>query len=1201
MRVKKHRQSRFKSKKTNSSIKTLWSFKGLFKLGLILGLFLTAFMFVYGAFFLPSVTDAAELSFAESTIIYDRGALEPGAKPEEHILYVIHGDENRDYIPLEEISEWVPKATLAIEDDAFYSHFGFDAPALVKVFLHEAFGVGPKRGGSTITQQLAKQVFLSSERSYMRKFKELLLSIKLEWVYTKDEILELYLNKIPYGNNAFGIEAAARTYFGKSSRDLTIAEASVLASIPVAPTRFSPYGSNRDLLMGFYEYENFSTEAEARAAEPVAPVITVEPTTETIETDLKVADDEVAETEEDPNAGKLKVYKKGRKDLVLQRLLDLDKITDAQFYQAWSDGVSLEFKRGVSDIRAPHFVFYVREQVEAKYGDEFLSQGGLQIYTTLDPEIQTQAESTIKIKTEGYNNVYGAENVAMTALNPDNGEILAYVGGKDWFNRENDGQVDVLTSRRQPGSSFKPLVYAAAFMQGFSPSTVAFDVETNFGGGYTPRNFDEKYSGPVSLRRALNSSLNIPAIKMAALAGADKVLALADNVGILYEGDDKTHGVAIGVGVAEVEPLSHIASFQAFAGDGSYHEPVSILEIRNADGEVLEAVDHEDHKRDGMDSQIAALVRNMLTDEKSRPVTGEGDEAFDWNTFLELKPEFNSGAKTGTSNRVIKNPNFNTEAPESDDNRRFLTVPGDSWTVGFTPHLVTGVWVGNNRGKPMRSGATGMTVAAPVWKNFMDNAHEILVENGADREKVYNEPDALTEVAVNRLTSKRVSENTPEHLRVTEVFPSYALPTDFDTEVGEQTINIFTGEVADENTPSFATRKVNRLPLTSLQPAKESWQTPVRQWINSHPIFMNSLGLQFDPERKKDEIEDDKNLEATDGWVIPVEFIADLPVSLQKRWRQLENKAKLTGEPLDWTEMKVAQPGRHGRDWSKPLGGDMGFQITSPTTSVAPGDVVVQVSYPQTLDIDYVDYYWDDELIYKAQRAPFTGKFTIPKNTQLNSSHEIVASAITHSFDRAVDTVRVRVRPDTSGPSIIFLGPLANQRISINSQAQVVADVTDDQSEVKSVEFLLNNQSLGTSTKAPFIRNFTTPSAMGRHTLTIKAEDSNGNKSNKSTPFMVTREGLSETTTPNITSAEKNFRTLSIQLTLPNPETITEAQIIVSQPEKVLYEETWDDIEKFKYLFVPSANFRGSAGIGLYIKRQGENKFEKVDSKNVRF
>lgn len=1172
-----------------------WGLKWLLGLGFLS----VGFLFVYGTFFLPSVKDAEQLNFAESTIIYDRGALEPGAKAEEHILYVIHGDENRDYIPLEEISPWIPKATLAIEDDQFYSHFGFDAPALIKVFLHEVFGIGSKRGGSTITQQLAKQVFLSSERSYTRKFKELLLSIKLEWNYSKDEILELYLNKIPYGNNAFGIEAAARTYFGKSARDLTIAESSILASIPAAPTRFSPYGSNRDLLMGFYQYENYSTEAEARAAEEEAAPAEIEAEVET-ETPAPATTDETEKEAVDPNAGKLKVYKKGRKDLVLQRLLDLDMVSADQFYQAWGEANNLEFKRGATDIGAPHFVFYVREQVEAKYGQEFLSQGGLQIYTTLDPAIQAQAESTIEIKTAGYANVYGAENVAMTSINPDNGEILAYVGGKDWFNAERDGQVDVLTSRRQPGSSFKPLVYAAAFMAGYSPATIAFDVKTDFGGGYSPNNFDEKFSGPVSLRSALDRSLNIPAIKMAALAGADKVLQLTAKLGIPYEGDADTHGVAIGIGVAEIEPLAHIASFQAFAGDGSFYNPVAILEIRNAAGEILEKVDHEDYKQEGLDAQIAAMVRNILTDETARPTTGKGDEAFDWNTFLELEPEFNAGSKTGTSNRVIKNPEFVSAEPESNDNRRFLTVPGDSWTIGFTPHLVTGVWVGNNRGKPMKSGATGLTVAAPVWKNFMDGAHKILVENGADPEKAYNEPTPLVEVEINRLTGARVTEKTPEHLRVKEVYPSYSLPTNFDEEIGQANINIFTGEVADESTPKFAIRTINQLPLKSLK-SSANWQEPVQKWIARHPIFMNSLGAQMDVE-KKEIVEDPENplfVANEADWQIPIQFLADLPPSLQRRWRQIENQAKLRGEAPDWNQLTGRD---RNQDPSGPIGSDFSFEITSPSGTVTPGEIAVQVSYSSRMKLDNVAYYWDDELIYKSVKAPFIGKFTVPSNVSLGSSHLISAVATAENLDSAEDSVRVRVQPDTAvGPEVIFLGPLANQKISINSEAQVVADIIDFQSDVKTVEFFLDGQSLGSSTNPPYVQNFKTPEKMGRHILMIKAEDLHGNKTEKSIPITVSREGLNEEDAPNISSVDKNFRTLSLMLTFPEPDQITQAQIIISQPEKVLHQETWTDVNKFKYLFVPSNNFRGNASIELYIKPVGKTEFEKVDTRAIRF
>lgn len=1165
----------------------------------LFGVLFVTFLFIYGAIFLPDVKDAAELKFAESTIIYDRGALKPGAKQEEHILYVIHGDENRDYIPLEEISPWVPKATTAIEDDQFYSHFGFDAPALIKVFLHEAFGIGSKRGGSTITQQLAKQVFLSSERSYARKFKELLLSIKLEWYYSKDEILELYLNKIPYGNNAFGIEAAARTYFGKSSRDLTIAEASILASIPAAPTRFSPYGSNRDLLMGFYEYENYSTEAEARAAEVEVETETpelIEPIEATAET-TETTDDEAI----DPNAGKLKVYKKGRKDLVLQRLLDLEMVSADQFYQAWSEANNIEFKRGVSDISAPHFVFYVREQVEAKYGQEFLSQGGLQIYTTLDPEIQAQAESTIKIKTEGYENVYGAENVAMTAINPDNGEILAYVGGKDWFDTEADGQVDVLTSRRQPGSSFKPLVYAAAFMAGYSPATVLFDVKTNFGGGYTPNNFNEKFQGPVSARASLNQSLNIPSIKLAALATAEKVLEVTDQLNIPYEGNADTHGVAIGVGVAEIEPLAHIASFQAFAGDGTINDPVSILEIRNASGQMLEKIDPEANKREGIDSQIAALVRNILTDEKGRPVT----DGFEWNTFLELAPEFNSGAKTGTSNRVIPNPTFNTEESESDSNRKFTAVPGDSWTVGFTPHLVAGVWVGNNRGKPMKSGATGLTVAAPVWKNFMDNAHQILVDNGADPEKKYAEPTPLSTLEINRLTGKRATDITPEHLRVTEVFPSYALPTEFDTEVEIKSINIFTGEDATDSTPEFAVRQINYLPLESLK-EDANWREPVLQWIKNHPIFMNSLGAIMDPEKIEDP-EAPAELDA--GWQVPVEFLADLPVKLQRRWRQLENQAKLTDTKADWTQITSA-----GGSSSY---GDFGFEITSPRGNVGTGSVEVKVDFSRDTRVSEVSYFWDDRLIYKAVRAPYYGKFRVPSSSQLGTTHEIKAIAATSDFRSAQATVEVKVsrlretpigETNTStssgdgyngAPDIIFLGPLANQKLSINAEAQVVAQIAS--SSIDTVEFLLDGQSLGFKNTKPYVMNFVVPEKMGRHTLTVKAANKAGLKSEKSIPITVIREEFSEAELPFISEIDKNFRTLSLTFSLPNFADIEAAQIVISQPENILYQETWTDLNKFKYVFIPSTGLRGEVNIQLYTKAKGEADFKKADSGNVRY
>ena len=294
---------------------------------------------------------------------------------------------------------------------AFYYHFGFDPIGLTRALLGE-FGIIARRsGGSTITQQLVKNTFLSPERSYWRKFNELLLAIKVEWVYSKDEILELYLNEIPYGPTIHGVEAAAQHFFAKSARDLTILESSILASLPVAPTRFSPYGNNLDLLMGTTK---------------------IDPTT------------------------KREVWKKGRKDLVLERMQSLGMISAQQFSQAWSAAKTLTFQSNKTDIRAPHFVFWIREQLEQKYGREFLDQGGLRIYTTLNPDLQTQIEEIVETKSAGYENQYEATNVAAVVIDNQTSEVLAYLGGRDYFDQQNDGQVDVLRSPRQPGSSFKP-------------------------------------------------------------------------------------------------------------------------------------------------------------------------------------------------------------------------------------------------------------------------------------------------------------------------------------------------------------------------------------------------------------------------------------------------------------------------------------------------------------------------------------------------------------------------------------------------------------------------------------------------------------------------------------------------------------------------------------------------------------------------
>ncbi len=1067
--------------------------------------------FAYAVFVLPPVTDAEELQFAQSTVIYDAGALKEGEDPNDHVLYVIHGDENREYIPLNEIPQWVKEATIAIEDDRFYSHFGFDVGGITKAVLNRFFGIGTRRGGSTITQQLVKNSFLSREKTIARKFNEILLAIKVEWHYEKDQILEMYLNKIPYGHNAHGIEAAAKTFFGKSARELTLAETVVLVSLPVAPSRFSPYGSKKHLLMGYYEEDDQGEQ----------------------------------------------VFRKGRKDLVLQRMLDLEMISFEDFKTAFAQAKELEFRTYRTDIRAPHFVFYVREILEQKYGKEFLRQGGLKIYTTLDPDIQEIAEETIRVKTEHHPATYEVENAALVAINPDNGAIVALVGGKDYFDSENDGQVNIMTSRRQPGSSFKPFVYAAAFEKGYSPSTVLFDVETDFGGNYQPQNFDGKFLGPVSARTSLNHSLNIPAIKMAYLATPEDVLKLAEKAGIKYEGNADIHGVALGVGVAEVEPLSHISGYQVFARDGSYYAPSAILEIRDSQDAVLETFDFERNKQEGISPASAALVRHILTDETSRPET----EEFAWNKLLQL-PEWDNGSKTGTSNRVIENPDFDEEEEEDEDeNPKTITVPGDSWTIGFTSHLVAGVWIGNNRGKPMKEGATGLAVAAPVWKRFMIDAHNFLVEQGADKEKLYPEFEFET-LEVNQFSGKLATEGTPEHLIKEEVFDPEMVIEKEDDSVVEKEVERVMGRRGTVSFPYYARKKRKVLELSSVRPEMPNWVAPVEEWLETHPLFVMTLGKEMDPELEEPEDEEEKEAQ-------------------KEKLRELRNRlisefGGSTFAPLSY--LREDRAPRRGGNVALPL-----VKIESPKDgTVAPGEVEVQVSVNHKKPISAVEFYWDEVLMDEVRRAPWVGRFRLPEGSGIGTTHGLRVIAVDREMQAGESSMEVTVEGDYTGPDIVFLGPLGNQRVPLHSTVHFLVDVQDGSSRVKQVKFWVDGAMVGVSETPPYQTTFMAEGKLGRHYLMVQAWDEFDNMSERSVPIVFEREKLIRGTNPEITTIANLRNSIAVDMVFPQPDRVERAELIVEKNGEDVFSKRFSVQGKSAQMYVPRDN-RGKAWLWLKV------------------
>ncbi|QQS60414.1 penicillin-binding protein [Candidatus Falkowbacteria bacterium] len=567
---------------------------------------------------LPEPNKLLDREVAESTKIYDRSG--------ETILYDIHGEEKRTLVPLDQIPKSVRDATIAIEDKDFYHHKGFSFWAIFRTAVTNVF-TNRKAGGSTLTQQFVKNAILTTEKSYTRKLKEVILAYRLEKNFSKDEILQMYFNEIPYGSNAYGVEAASLKYFGKNAKDISLAESAILAAMVQSPTRYSPYGPNKDILLSRQQY-------------------------------------------------------------VLDLMVDQNMVSKEEA-QAAKD-TKLSFKAPTENIIAPHFVMRVKELLAEKYGEKAIEQDGLKIYTTLDSYKQNIAEEVLKKKAFDNEKKFQASNAAMVSIDPKTGQILAMVGSRDYFDDAIDGQVNVVLQPRQPGSSIKPIIYAAAFEKGYTPNTIIYDVVTNFaasGPVYEPRNYNGQEYGPVSMKKALAGSLNVPAVKTLYLAGIDRVVALSKKLGYTTLADKDRFGLSLVLGGGEVKLLEHTNAYSAFAREGLIHEPSYILKVEDRNGKILEEYKNEETRV--FDSNIARLINFVLSDNNERSFI------FGASNFLTLgnRPV---AAKSGTTN----------------NNR-------DAWTIGYTPSLVTGVWVGNNNNTEMKAGADGSVVAAPIWNEYM--------------------------------------------------------------------------------------------------------------------------------------------------------------------------------------------------------------------------------------------------------------------------------------------------------------------------------------------------------------------------------------------------------------------------------------------------------------------------------------------------
>lgn len=585
---------------------------------------------------IPSIDNFENRRVGESTKIYDRTG--------NVLLYDVHGTMRRTSVPLDAISQHLRNATIAIEDDAFYDHNGFRPMAflravLVNLRLREGYR---GQGGSTVTQQVVKNALLTKDKTIIRKLKEILLALKLERVYTKDEILTTYLNENPYGGTIYGVQEASQFFFGADAKDVTLAQAAYMAALPQAPTRYSPYGNHRDEL-------------------------------------------------------------ESRKNHVLKKMHDLDMITSEEYDLARSEQVQFKDAKEAG-IKAPHFVFYVREYLEEKYGVDAVNNGGLKVITTLDYDLQKKAEDIVRGAALKNEKNFNASNAGLVAIEPKTGQILTMVGSRGYFDEDIDGKVNVTLSNRQPGSSFKPFVYATAFAKGYTPETIVFDLPTQFSTAcaasdaynsnspcYAPVNYDGKFHGPMTLRDALAQSVNIASVKVLYLAGIADSIKTARAMGISTLEESGRYGLTLVLGGGEVSLLEETSAYGVFGNDGVRNSPTGTLQILDGDGELLEA--YESRSERVLDSEIAKTMNDVLSDNVART------PGFGANSPLNFT-ETSVAVKTGTTN----------------DYR-------DAWIIGYTPGISVGAWAGNNDNSPMVKRVAAFIVA-PMWHEVMELAIE---------------------------------------------------------------------------------------------------------------------------------------------------------------------------------------------------------------------------------------------------------------------------------------------------------------------------------------------------------------------------------------------------------------------------------------------------------------------------------------------
>ncbi len=956
---------------------------------------------------LPDVSDPRLLlsSPAESSIITDRNGTE---------LYRLFAEQDRTYVEGEAIPEYLRQAFVAIEDERFYDRGCIDVQAVARAVI----GFGRSGGASTITRQLARNALnLKRDMVVTRKLKEFLLGCRLEQIYDKEKLLELYLNWIPFGSSVFGVEQASQRFFGVSATKLSLAQSAVLASLPQRPTYFSPYGAHVRTAVTKEVADEVSAGLLRSASSIPDEAITIGLLGSQIGT------------------GSLKLYLGGRTDQVLRKMQDLGFITEQQRLQSVSDTETVTFQPSREKIRAPHFVLWVKEQVADILGSieaGYLEHGGLSVETTLDWTAQEAAENVVAFHKEDVAKRFEARNIAALVADPRTGDILAYIGNTEYSEDIDGGQIDMVRAARQPGSSFKPFVYAAAFLNGFNPATVIADVPTKIGED-EPQNFDGLFQGMVTVRRALAGSRNVPAAKAFFLAGGEEViLALAEDMGMQSPkrrrqelsadaGKPFEYGWPLALGAAETPLLEMTQGYGVFAAGGVLHPLHAIRKITDRNGNILYEW-KEPEALEVLDPRAAYQITSVLSDVAARP-----NEY--WQSVLSI-PGYPTAAKTGTSNKCLK---------RDDKGVCMDRKPDNLWTLGYTPNLVAGVWVGNADSSPLEVKAESLSIAAPIWKDILTRAHK-----GIEKPvTTFPVPEGVVQPQVSVLSGELPTECTPIELRRADVFFAEHAPKIPDPACVSVSIDKVTGLLASASCPKEAQEQGSFLVLQSILPERfPDWQKSLDAWgVKQMELYRAT------PDHS--------------GSLLP------LPVAPTE-----ECDIALTPGRLKKPELRVLYPKEDGIAT---------YPSFKPSIDSTVGSTVREV-----------EYIVDGKSVETVTSAPWDPPLRIPRSIKEDGNHKLEVRLTDEYYNVATRSIHFRFAKDDTGPSVRLTSPSDGASIPSGSDLVLSAEASDD-GGIKVVQFFLNERLLSNDAAEPYSLKYPSTLNPGTYMLSVKATDFAGN------------------------------------------------------------------------------------------------------------